>query len=219
MTAKRTVSAITMALAMAAAPTSAFAPLHVPSSRLTVVRDASTLSMSEDNLPYFLSGQGEERAAPAAPKQPKKANNSKGKAPAHAEGVFSPIVLLAKNALGDDELNKIRAKAIALHSDVIGSFVDTAESSAGKKVLEVLFQLSDKNGDGSIDQKELAEALHSLGFDWLKEKQLTGIFARADTDESGAIDMQEWLSAAPKTLRTNLIKLAKKNGGEMGLLV
>jgi Ca2+-binding EF-hand superfamily protein len=53
----------------------------------------------------------------------------------------------------------------------------------------------------------------------LKEKQVKGIFERADTDENGTIDLQEWMTEAPKTLRTNLTKLAKKNGGELGFLV
>jgi hypothetical protein len=30
--------------------------------------------------------------------------------------------------------------------------------------------------------------------------------------------MEEWMREAPKTLRTNLVKLAKQNGGDLGLL-
>ena len=43
-------------------------------------------------------------------------------------------------------------------------------------------------------------------------------FEGADLDANGYLDYQEWRKEAPKTLRTNLIKLAKRNGGEMGLL-
>jgi hypothetical protein len=52
----------------------------------------------------------------------------------------------------------------------------------------------------------------------LQSKQIQGIFKRADLDENGSIDFDEFMKEAPKTLRTNLIKLAKKNGDGMGLL-
>ena len=37
-------------------------------------------------------------------------------------GIFSPAVYIAKIALGQDKLNKIRGKAISLHSEAIGDF-------------------------------------------------------------------------------------------------
>jgi Ca2+-binding EF-hand superfamily protein len=85
--------------------------------------------------------------------------------------------------------------------------------------LQQLFSLADANRSGTIDVDELKVALRALGFDWLKEEKVQGIFARADTDANGAIDLDEWIKEAPKTLKTNLVKLAKKNGGDMGLLV
>jgi EF-hand domain pair len=141
------------------------------------------------------------------------------KASQHKNGIFSPVVILAKNVLGEQELNKVRAKAISLHSDVIGDFVATSDSMIGNMVLRRLFVLADKDKNGVICQEELATALQTLGFEWLKDKQINGIFDRADTDKNGAIDMDEWMKEAPKTLRTNLVKLAKKNGGELGFLV
>jgi hypothetical protein len=142
------------------------------------------------------------------------------KASAHSQkGIFSPVVLAAKQILGEDELNQIRAKAIGLHSDVIARFVDTAETAAGNVILKALFQLADRDGSGTIDKEELKVALKTLRFQWLQDKQVDGIFQRADADGNGCIDMDEWIAEAPKTLRTNLIKLAKKNGGELGFLV
>ena len=41
-------------------------------------------------------------------------------------GVFSPAVYVAKVALGTDKLNKIRGKAISLHSQYIGEFCEWA---------------------------------------------------------------------------------------------
>lgn len=140
-------------------------------------------------------------------------------APGHKEGIFSPMVLFVKGVLGAETLNKVRGKAISLHSDVIGSFVQTSESAFGDAVLRSLFHVADKDGDGTICKNELGEALQSLGFIWLQDKQVTGIFKRADKDENKAIDVEEWIMEAPKTLRTNLVKLAKKNGGELGFLV
>ena len=37
-------------------------------------------------------------------------------------GIFSPAVYAAKVVLGTDKLNKIRGKAISLHSQAIGDF-------------------------------------------------------------------------------------------------
>ena len=137
----------------------------------------------------------------------------------HKKGVFSPIVQVTKMALGDEKLNKLRAKVISLHSDIISNFVSTADTALGNIVLRQLFAFADKDKSGTIDETELRAALLTLGFDWLQEKQIKGIFERADTDTNGAIDLNEWMTEAPRTLRTNLIKLAKKNGGDMGLLV
>lgn len=39
-------------------------------------------------------------------------------------GLFSPAVYVAKIALGSDKLNKIRGKAISLHSQAIGDFCE-----------------------------------------------------------------------------------------------
>jgi len=150
---------------------------------------------------------------------PKKVAPKKGGGAVHKEGIFSPAVLAAKAVLGDEQLNKVRAKAISMHSDVISSFVDTHESPTGQAALKTLFTIADKDGNGTICEDELNAALQALGFTWLKEKQVKGIFKRADTDENGAICLDEFMNEAPKTLRTNLTKLAKKNGGDLGFLV
>lgn len=137
----------------------------------------------------------------------------------HKTGILSPVVLASKMLLGDEKLNKIRAKAISMHGDIIKSFVDTSETALGDVVLKQLFQVADANESGTIDEQELGMALNSLGFQWLHEEQIKNIFQRADKDANGAIDLDEWIKEAPKTLKTNLVKLAKKNGGDMGLLV
>ena len=145
-------------------------------------------------------------------------NKNKRVSGSHKEGVFSPIVLFAKRIIGETELNKIRASTISLHSDVISDFVRKSDSDIGRRLLKVLFEKADKDRNGTIDEDELALALQSAGFDWIKEKQVKGIFKRADVDGNGVIDLGEWMNAAPKTLRTNLIKLAKKNGDRLGML-
>jgi hypothetical protein len=136
-------------------------------------------------------------------------------------GVLSPVVILVKNAMRDDDkFNKLRAKAISTHTGVISGFVDTSDTPFGRSVLQSLFDLVDRNHNGLIEETELADALQGLGwFNWLQAKQIHGIFERADKDHDGELDRNEWLIEAPKTLRKSLIKLAKKNGGELGLLV
>jgi hypothetical protein len=52
----------------------------------------------------------------------------------------------------------------------------------------------------------------------LADKQIKGIFDRADLDANGDLDFEEFRKEAPKTLRTNLVKLAKRNGGDLGFL-
>jgi hypothetical protein len=183
---------------------------------------ATSLGMSHDEAPFFLDFPREEHTKPSVEKnQIKKAAAPKPKAkggPKHKEGLFSPVVLAAKQLLGEKNLNSIRGKSISMHADVIAAFVDTAESEIGQSVLKNMFLLSDRNRDGQIEEQELVTAFRALGFDWLKEKQVRGIFERADSDSNGFIDINEWIQEAPRTLRTNLIKLAKKNGGDMGLL-
>mmetsp|Transcript_28120 Transcript_28120/g.42219 ORF Transcript_28120/g.42219 Transcript_28120/m.42219 type:complete len:244 (+) Transcript_28120:136-867(+) len=157
---------------------------------------------------------------PPTPVAPKKKPAPKKKAnAAHKEGVFSPIVIAAGTLLGPDQLNKVRAKAISIHSDLIKSFVGTSDSAIGQTVLQQLFKYVDADNSGFIDKEELSVALSLLGFRWLKEKQVNGIFDRADKNGDGIISMEEFMDEAPRTLKTNLVKLAKNNGGDMGLLV
>ena len=71
-----------------------------------------------------------------------------------------------------------------------------------------------------MEQEELEAFLkQSLGFRFLGDKQIQGIFERAGGAERGFITLEEWIVEAPKTLKTNLVKLAKTNGGELGFLV
>ena len=151
--------------------------------------------------------------APAEKAPQKKANA------AHKEGIFSPIVVAAGAVLGPEQLNKVRAKVISIHSDLIKSFVGTSDSAFGQAVLQQLFKYVDADKSGYIDKEELSVALSLLGFKWLKEKQVDAIFARADVNGDGMISLEEFMDEAPRTLKTNLVKLAKNNGGDMGLLV
>jgi len=155
--------------------------------------------------------------APVTPKPAKKAAEKK-QTSSDNEGIFAPAVLLTKEIIGIKELNKLRGKIIKMHSSVIGDFTETAQSEFGMQVLRVLFTLADKNGDGTIDEDELTTALRALGFDFLKEQEIAKIFDKADGDKNGTLDFEEWSKAASPTLKKNLIKLAKKNGHELGFL-
>jgi len=180
-------------------------PPQTPPPAVAVMAETESPATTSQDTPMKA-----ERQTPSSPPKKKAAHGS--------TGPFAPLILLTKEVIGSEKLNKLRAKAIGLHSDVIASFVDTADSETGQKALKVLFHLADTDKNGKIDENELALAFQRLGFDHLKQKQIAGIFARADADKSGAIDFNEWKAEAPKTLRTNLIKLAKKNGGELGFL-
>lgn len=135
------------------------------------------------------------------------------------EGLFSPIVLAAGAILGMDDLKKLRAKVIGYHSDIVKSFVGTSDSSFGETVLKQLFQLVDTDDSGYLDKEELAEALDLLGFKWLGQKDVDKIFKKADYNKDGQISLEEFVQETPKVLKVQLIKLAKQNGADMGLMV
>lgn len=137
----------------------------------------------------------------------------------HTEGLLSPIVYIAKGVLGQDELKKVRAKVISIHSDIIKSFVGTSDSDFGKAVLRQLFNIVDADSSGYLDKSEINTALSMLGFKWLGDKEVNRIFGRADANGDQEISLEEFMNEAPKTLKTNLIKLAKVNGNDLGLLV
>ena len=71
---------------------------------------------------------------------------------------------------------------------------------------------------GTIDRDELEKALKKLGFYHLSGAQLDAIMKRADEDDNCVIDYDEFVKEAPKTLKTNWVKLAKNNGAELGFL-
>ena len=134
-------------------------------------------------------------------------------------GIFSPLVEGVRSLLGPEELTKLRGKVIAEHSKVIAAFVDTSESATGRIALRALFQAADTDGSGVLDREEVRRAVLALGFSWLEGEKIDGLVARADVDENAVIDFEEFCREAPKTLRTNLIKLAKQNGNDLGFLV
>lgn len=59
-------------------------------------------------------------------------------------GVFSPAVYGAKVVLGQDKLNKLRGKAISLHSQYIGEFCEWA---GAYHLRTKLIKLAKTNGD------------------------------------------------------------------------
>lgn len=206
-------------LAMSAASSNGFVVAPMKPSAQTALSSSST------NHPYFVDVTEDREAEVATAVKseittPKKKALTKKKAtakPHGKDGIFTPAVKLAKVVMGDKDLNQLRGKVIAKHTEVIRGFVDTSETEFGQAVLKQLYNIADVDSDGTIDKEELTTALQSLGFT-LKDKQINGIFERADADSNGRIDMNEWIANAPKTLSTNLIKLAKKNGGDLGFL-
>jgi hypothetical protein len=134
------------------------------------------------------------------------------------EGIFAPAVKLTAQVMGRKELNAFRASVIAQHTKVISAFVDTSESRFGQIALKSLFEAADKDGNGTLDKEEVKDALQALGFTFVADKQVDIIFKKADKDKNEVIDFEEFVQEAPKALRTNLVKLAKKNGHDLGFL-
>ena len=126
------------------------------------------------------------------------------------DGVFAPAVVLTKEVMGVKNLNTLRARVIKEHTTIISKFTDTADTSFGDTVLKLLFELADKDGNGTIDEVELQRAFNAIGCGFIPEKTINGMFVRADKDGNCGLDYEEWCVAAPKSLKTALVKLAKK---------
>jgi len=141
------------------------------------------------------------------------------KAGSGKQGIFSPLVEAAKATLGEDDLKQLRADVIVKHSKVIGKFVDTSQTKFGRLALKTLFEAADSNGDGVLTPQEIKDACAALGFTWIDEDKSKSLVERADVDENDVIDFEEFVSSTPKVLRTNLIRLAKQNGNDLGFLV
>lgn len=204
---------------------------HIPSINRNVA-----IGMSSRTLPITFATSNEENSATALTekvveengktietekeeiKQVKSDKKSTTENKNKKNGPLTPVVKGVKAALGEEEFKKLKVKGIGMHSDVIKGFVDTSDSKFGQFVLKQLFTAADKDGNGTIEQEELEAALKKLGFDFLKDNQVKGIFQRADLDKNGCLDEEEFMKAAPKALQQNLVKLAKNNGGDLGLL-
>ena len=198
----------------------------------TSVQGLSTLSPPRTSIPYFANEvkvqeqmieQPIDKTVKASiatvPKSKPVVTKKKKANPAHKEGIFSPIVKVAKDVVGEKEINSIRGKFISTHSNVIKDFVATHPSAVGERAIRDMFTIADIDGDGEISKGELKVAVSKIGFTWLGDKQIDGVFKRADLNGDGVIDFEEFKKETPKILKTNLVKLAKKNGGDMGWLV
>jgi len=134
-------------------------------------------------------------------------------------GPFAPLVLQARDVIGAQDLQKVRAQIIKQHSKVIADFVDTSDSEFGQSVLKRLFETADKDGNGSLDREEIREAMKSLGFVATTDKDLDKIMKKADRDDNEVIDYEEFVKAAPLVLKNQLTQLAKSNGHDLGFMV
>ncbi|CAJ1945194.1 unnamed protein product [Cylindrotheca closterium] len=95
--------------------TTALASAIAEQDQLYFVDDAATDSKVPPSLVVSEEQQIEKpKPVKKAPKKPKKPSGGHGEG-----GLFSPVVKLAKNVIGEERLNKVRGKAIGLHSDVI----------------------------------------------------------------------------------------------------
>lgn len=200
-----------------AGSTVAFAPTERRPYR-SEMTGLGAASVNQD-IPFFLPDDVRQKMEEKA-EQSEKASKASKQGPNNAqEGVLSPAVYFLRDILGDDDLNKLRGQQIALHSTVIRTFVDTAESPSGEKVLTAMFQQADKNRNGRMELEEFEKIFKSLGFSWLDKPKMENLFARAGGKDKGYITLKEWKEEAPKILKKNLVRLAKQNGGNLGLLV
>ena len=62
------------------------------------------------------------------------------------------------------------------------------------------FQIFDKDGDGSINTKELGSVMRSLGQN-LSEEEIQKMIEEVDKDDSGTIDFREFLGLITKKIK------------------
>eukprot|EP00877_Chromochloris_zofingiensis_P003997 jgi/Chrzof1/13599/Cz08g03220.t1 len=62
-----------------------------------------------------------------------------------AGGPFSPMVAIVRSAVGEKEFNKLRGKAISLHSQVIKDFCK--QIGVDNKQVQGVIRLAKKNGE------------------------------------------------------------------------
>lgn len=191
---------------------------ETPAAETSRSDEVDVLTLGETETPKG-SSTDPETISPVSELPKAKAPIKKKTGTAHKEGLMSPAVKVAKVVLGDEKLKNVRGKVISMHSTVIKDFVATSDTAIGRAALTRLFAIADVDGNGRIDKEELAIAVKRLGFTWLEDKQINGIFKRADTDGNGTLEFDEFVQEVPKLLKTNLVKLAKKNGGDLGFLV
>ena len=159
----------------------------------------STATVAVAGSPSDSSSWGPAPAAPAVvPAAAEKKPAAEKKRKPATKGIFAPLVTGAKALMGEEELNKLRGEVIAQHSKVISAFVDTSESPFGQLVIRKMFEAADKDGSGGVDKEELRAALKALGFDFLEEKQVSGILERADTSGDEVIDFEEFVKETPR---------------------
>ena len=159
----------------------------------------STATVAVAGSPSDSSSWGPAPAAPAVvPAAAEKKPAAEKKRKPATKGIFAPLVTGAKALMGEEELNKLRGEVIAQHSKVISAFVDTSESPFGQLVIRKMFEAADKDGSGGVDKEELRAALKALGFDFLEEKQVSGILERADTSGDLVIDFEEFVKETPR---------------------
>jgi hypothetical protein len=164
--------------------------------------------------------QAEEPKESPAPTTESAAPKKKAKEPEKgSSGPFEPVVLLARDVIGAKEVQKLRAQIIKEHAGVIANFVATADSAFGNVVLKTLFQIADKDGNGTVDREELKEALDALGFVATSDKDIEKIMKKVDKDKNASLDFEEFKAGAEPILKNQLTQLAKANGHDLGFLV
>jgi hypothetical protein len=154
--------------------------MSIDSNALTIAPTntmaATQLRASTANDFYFMeeipteptSQTGSDQNYWCKPAPPKSNKASPKKGALHGkDGVLAPVVITLKAVVGEEELNKVRGKVIAMHSDVIKNFVDTADSPFGQTVLKTMFAVADTDKNGTLEEVELNKALESLGFESL----------------------------------------------------
>lgn len=122
------------------------------------------------------------------------------------------FIAILIQGFAEQKAEQLRENLLKMQEELLKKLGGLGEDDLANKI-EALFESMDKDGSGVIDKFELRDALEQLEIT-LRPKELQDLVRKYDTDSSGTIDFEEFLSMIKE-----LVKKAEEavaQGGPLG---